>query len=298
MKEAIGQFVNKLNEEGILSEDQIKGFEELGSEIQKQIEEKAEAEKEKAIVEAKEDLKIKLAESEAHHEDEIKKIEETFDSVVEKLNTISESKIKLALYNYKLNEKLSFNEEKVVEGIDKYLSTVVEDHLPEQPVVDYAKLDKLEKTFESMRDTLLITNDDVQTKVDSILEDVQEELSQKSDLLNDAIKRNIEYKTKLDKIDAENTLSEKVSDLPEFERTKLEKVFSESTSEEINEAFEKELEKIQTEDFEAEEVDNSKASLISSEVDNSAPVIQEKVEEAQSELDMYAQLAERFLPKR
>ena len=286
MKEAIEQFVNKLKEEGILSEDQIKGFEELGSEIQKQIEEKAEAEKEKAIVEAKEDLKIKLAESEAHHEDEIKKIEETFDSVVEKLNTISESKIKLALYNYKLNEKLSFDEEKVVEGIDKYLSTVVEDHLPEQPVVDYAKLDKLEKTFESMRDTLLITNDDVQTKVDNILEDVQEELSQKSDLLNDAIKRNIEYKTKLDKIDAENTLSEKVSDLPEFERTKLEKVFSESTSEEINEAFEKELEKIQTEDFEAEEVDNS------------APVIQEKVEEAQSELDMYAQLAERFLPKR
>tara|TARA_A100001011_G_scaffold335463_1_gene364414 strand:- start:817 stop:1677 length:861 start_codon:yes stop_codon:yes gene_type:complete len=286
MKEAIEQFVNKLNEEGILSEDQIKGFEELGSEIQKQIEEKAEAEKEKAIVEAKEDLKIKLAESEAHHDAEIKKIEETFDSVVEKLNTISESKIKLALYNYKLNEKLSFNEEKVVEGIDKYLSTVVEDHLPEQPVVDYAKLDKLEKTFESMRDTLLITNDDVQTKVDNILEDVQEELSQKSDLLNDAIKRNIEYKTKLDKIDAENTLSEKVSDLPEFERTKLEKVFSESTSEEINEAFEKELEKIQTEDFETEEVDNS------------APVIQEKVEEAQSELDMYAQLAERFLPKR
>ena len=107
MKEAIEQFVNKLNEEGILSEDQIKGFEELGSEIQKQIEEKAEAEKEKAIVEAKEDLKIKLAESEAHHEDELKKIEETFDSVIEKMNAINESKIKLALCNYKLNEKLA-----------------------------------------------------------------------------------------------------------------------------------------------------------------------------------------------
>jgi hypothetical protein len=286
MKEAIEQFVNKLNEEGILSEDQIKGFEELGSEIQKQIEEKAEAEKEKAIVEAKEDLKIKLAESEAHHEDELKKIEETFDSVIKKMNAINESKIKLALCNYKLNEKLSFDEQKVVEGIDKYLTTVVEDHLPEQPVVDYAKLDKLEKTFETMRESLLITNDDVQSKVDSILEDVQEELSQKSDLLNDAIKRNIEYKAKLDKIDAENTLSEKVSDLPDYERKKLEKVFSESTSDEINEAFESELEKIQNEEYLAEEVDNS------------APVIQEKVEEAKSELDMYAQLAERFLPKK
>ena len=48
--------------------------------------------------------------------------------------------------------------------------------------------------------------------------------------------------------------AEKVSDLPEFERKKLEKVFKESTKEEINEAFESELEKIQSEEFEVKKL--------------------------------------------
>ena len=62
-----------------------------------------------------------------------------------------------------------------------------------------------------MRDTIHISSDEVQSKVDSILEDVQEELAQKSDMLNEAIKRNIEYKSQIDGIEAKNTLSEKVS---------------------------------------------------------------------------------------
>lgn len=285
MKEIIEQFVSKLNEEGILSEDQIKEFESFGSQIQATIQEKVDAEKDKALSEAKKESELKISESEAHHEEEVRKIEEAFDSVVEKMNEVKAKEIKLALYNYRNNETLTFKEEKVVEGIDKYLSAVVEDHLPEQPVVDYAKLDRLEKTFESMRDTLLISSDEVQSKVDSILEDVQEELAQKSDMLNEAIKRNIEYKAQIDGIEAKNTLSEKVSDLPEFERKKLEKVFKESTTEEINEAFESELEKIQSEDFEGEETET-------------ATIVKEEVVQEQSELDMYAQLAERFLPKK
>ncbi len=285
MKEIIEQFVSKLNEEGILSEDQIKEFESFGSQIQSTIQEKVDTEKDKALSEAKKEAELKISESEAHHEEEVRKIEEAFDSVVEKMNEVKAKEIKLALYNYRNNETLTFKEEKVVEGIDKYLSAVVEDHLPEQPVVDYAKLDRLEKTFESVRDTLLISSDEVQSKVDSILEDVQEELAQKSDMLNEAIKRNIDYKAQIDGIEAKNTLSEKVSDLPEFERKKLEKVFKESTTEEINEAFESELEKIQSEDFEGEETET-------------ATIVKEEVVQEQSELDMYAQLAERFLPKK
>lgn len=285
MKEIIEQFVSKLNEEGILSEDQIKEFESFGSQIQSTIQEKIDTEKDKALSEAKKEAELKISESEAHHEKEVRKIEEAFDSVVEKMNEVKAKEIKLALYNYRNNETLTFKEEKVVEGIDKYLSAVVEDHLPEQPVVDYAKLDRLEKTFESVRDTLLISSDEVQSKVDSILEDVQEELAQKSDMLNEAIKRNIDYKAQIDGIEAKNTLSEKVSDLPEFERKKLEKVFKESTTEEINEAFESELEKIQSEDFEGEETET-------------ATIVKEEVVQEQSELDMYAQLAERFLPKK
>ena len=235
MKEIIEQFVSKLNEDGILSEDQIKEFESFGSQIQSHIQEKVEAEKEESLSEAKKEAELKISESEAHHEEELRKIEEAFDSVVEKMSEVKAKEIKLALYNYRNNETLTFKEEKVVEGIDKYLSAVVEEHLPEQPVVDYAKLDRLEKTFESMRDTLLISSDEVQSKVDSILEDVQEELAQKSDMLN--------------------------------------------------EAFESELEKIHSEEFEGEETET-------------ATIVKEEVVQEQSELDMYAQLAERFLPKK
>ena len=129
MKEIIEQFVSKLNEEGILSEDQIKEFESFGSQIQTTIQEKVDAEKDKALSEAKKESELKISESEAHHEEEVRKIEEAFDSVVEKMSEVKAKEIKLALYNYRNNETLTFKEEKVVEGIDKYLSAVVEEHL-------------------------------------------------------------------------------------------------------------------------------------------------------------------------
>jgi hypothetical protein len=286
MKEIIEQFITKLNKDGILSEEHIQDFEAFGSEIKTKIEEGLASAKEEALSEAKKEAELKISESEAHHEEELRKIEETFDSVVEKMDALRKEEIKLALCNYRMNESLLFEEEKVVEGIDKYLTAVVEDHLPEQPVVDYAKLERLENTFESVKNQLLISDDDVQAKVNSVLEDVQEELAQKSELLNDSIKRNIEYKSELQRIKASETLSEKVSDLPEFERKKIEKVFAESTSEEINEAFETELAKIK-EEYTEEEIDNSKV------------VVEEKVEEeATSDLDYYAEMAERFLPKK
>lgn len=272
MKKLIEQFIEKLNKDGVLSEEQITEFETLGVEFQKYV---TEAEK-KAEKSAKEEK-----------DEEIEEIEETFKRILNKIDEIKKVEIAHELCKYREHVELSFNESDVVESISTYLDGVIEEHLPEQAIVDYAKLDRLEKTMETLRESLIISSDEVQNKVNSVLEDIQEELSQKSTLLNDAIERNITYKNELNVIHTEKLLEEKVADLPEFEQKKLRKTFKESTIDEINTEFDGALEQIQKEEL-SEEIEKVEVSAVREETQEFDTI---------TDVDRYAQLAERWLPK-
>lgn len=283
MKKLIQQFIEKLDKDGVLTKEQIEEFENFGVIIQKYITEAEEKAKDDAEKVAKDEKDV----ADQEKEDDDKAVEEAIKALMTKANTIKKEEIKLAVCEFRNNMDLTFNEEQVVATMDKYLTGVVEEHLPEQAVIDYDRLHRFEKTFESLRGTLLITNEYVQKKVDCVLEDIQEELTQKSDLLNDSIKRNIEYKAEIAKNESTNLLDSKLADLPEFEANKLRKVFAESLVEEIEADFDTQLETIQSIDYKTKD-----------EIKNNTIVTEEqKLDVVISDVDRYAQLAERFLPK-
>lgn len=274
MNEIIKKFVESLNKDDILTDEQIKSFESLGVEIKKMIE----TAKKDAKKEADEE-----AEKEADKKD--KELEESFKKTLDQIDIITEARIKKALCDYRESIETTFNEEKMLDVIDKYLSTMIEEHLPEKLIIDYAKLDRYDSLFKTMRESLIVTDDDVQKKISESLDKVQSDLVDKTSKLDDAIKRNIEYKESISKMEAEKVLSEKVKDLPDFEAEKVMKHFSESTKDEIEEKFNDVLESIKSVEYGNDKGNSNKKGTVNEnlELNSDTPTI-----------DKYAELAERY----
>lgn len=283
MNKLIKQFIEKLNSDGVLSEEMIKQFETFGIKISKMLKEAEEEGYEKAKEEAEEEK----AEMEKEKEDEMAEVEESFKRILAKIDEVKAKEQQLALMKFKEHFELSVKEEKIVEMISKYLNEAVNEHLPEQPIVDYAELDRLRKTFKNIKEAVLITDSDVQSKVSSVMEDIESELTEKSNLLNSAIARNIEYRNELNTLKAEKLLSEKLKDIPEFERRKLRKHFKESTVEEIDSEFDNVLEQIQLKEYDIERKPQQ-SSVIKEDVD---------LGDDESDMDRYARYTERFIPR-
>lgn len=283
MNKLIKQFIEKLNSDGVLSEEMIKQFETFGIKISKMLKEAEEEGYEKAKEEAEEEK----AEMEKEKEDEMAEVEESFKRILAKIDEVKAQEQQLALMKFKEYFELSVKEEKIVEMISKYLNEAVNEHLPEQPIVDYAELDRLRKTFKNIKEAVLITDSDVQSKVSSVMEDIESELTEKSNLLNSAIARNIEYRNELNTLKAEKMLSEKLKDIPEFERRKLRKHFKESTVEEIDSEFDNVLEQIQLKEYDIERKPQQ-SSVIKEDVD---------LDTNESDMDRYARYTERFIPR-
>jgi len=277
IKELIEKFIKGLNKDNVLSEEQIVEFESFGADIVKAITEAEET----AVGACKKEAEEEADEKEAE-------LEESFKDILTKIDEVKEKELTFALCNFKEQQDLTTKEEQIVDSMSKYLNAVVEEHLPEQAIVDYAKLDRSEKTIGAIRESVIVTDDQVQEKISTTLEGIETELTEKSTLLDDAIRRNIEYKTKMDRIVSDQTLNEKLEDLPEFEQRKLKRIFSEASSEEIREEFDTTLENIRLNEYD-----------VDSNIDVSSVIKEDLMEEEViSDIDQYAILAERWLPKK
>jgi len=276
MEKLIKQFIEKLDKDGVFSEDQIKEFESFGATIQKMLE----AAEEKGKEDGKEE-----AEKDAEADEE--KTEESIKAILKKVDEVKQAETKLALIKFKEHAELTVKETELVEGLSTYLTEAVENHLPEKLVVDYAKLDRLEKTFESIKETLVVTDSDVQDKVASVMEDVESELTEKSTLLNDALKRNIDYKAQLNVLEAEKVLEAKLKDVPEFEQIKLRKHFVEATAEEIEESFKTVSEKITQKEYDVESIVETKTTTVKEDLDEQVGL---------TDMERYAHYADRWIP--
>lgn len=277
MKKLIKEFIDKLNKDGVFSEDQITEFESFGATIQTMLEEAEEKGKESGKKDAEEEA-----------EKDMDEVEETFKGILTKIGDLHEAETKLAVIKFKEHAELTVKEEEIVTNISKYLKEAVEEHMPAQAIVDYAELDRLRKTFESIKEAVVITDTEVQAKITSVIESTQGEIEQKDEALNTAIQRNIDYKSELDLLKSEKALESKLQDIPEFEQIKLRKHFNESTAEEIDKEFDTVLEQIKQKEYDVEAVVESKSN----------GVIKEDVEEVivESDMDRYSKLADRWIP--
>ena len=66
---------------------------------------------------------------------------------------------------------------KIADKVDNYLQTYVESVCPDKVIVDYAKMKKLEALNESLREVLLVNDEDVEQKKKQLEESFEMEKS-------------------------------------------------------------------------------------------------------------------------
>ena len=183
----------------------------------------------------------------------------------------------------KIKETEDETTEKVVESLDKYINTYISEVIPESVVIDYDRIQQLEKTFSVLKESLLVTDIDVQKKMKQLDESTSAELEKTRKLLKEEVQKRIILENSVNSQESKNLLTEKLMDLPAYERKILKKKFSNSSAKEINESFDDALENIRkdlisecenssvNETVVTETIDSSKANDKTSEV--RAPVV-------------------------
>jgi len=165
----------------------------------------------------------------------VKELAETYDKYVESNMDI------------KVKETEDEVTEKVVESLDNYLNTYISEVIPESVVIDYDRIQKLEKTFQVLKESLIVTEEDVQAKMKQLDESTVAELEKTRNALKSEVQKRIIIESKINEQEAKILLTEKTADLPAYEKNILMKKFTGCSVKEINESFEDTLTKIKDE---------------------------------------------------
>lgn len=166
--------------------------------------------------------------------------------------SVMESMRENAALAAKIQEKVArIDEHKKVAGqVDGYLDLYVESVLPRKTVVDYDRMQKLEKLHESLKDVLVAGDDAVEAKVRQLEESYrvkqskcETEVARVTAKLNESSKFALELKRELDAAKAVQLLESKTKDLPAYEAKAVKKVLNGAVNEkEVDEKFGKTLE--------------------------------------------------------
>lgn len=156
----------------------------------------------------------------------------------------------------KVQEKITMLKEskKIARKVNEYLDMYVESVLPKKTIVDYDRMQKLEKIHESLKDMLVADEDAVQAKKAELTESfnkdkkaLETQLAKLQVKLNESMEKNLKLNRKIDSFKAMELLESKTKDLPDFEARQMKKRLAESTTTEIEKNFDKVLESVKDE---------------------------------------------------
>lgn len=184
-------------------------------------------------------------------------VEEKLDK---KYRSVVESVLKNQAKHMELASKIQTRVTRINEAkklaiqMDKYLDEYLKEALPEKQLVDYERMHKLEKVVESLKDTLMISDDLIMEKAQQ-LEDKNSKdkiaFESKISDLEKKIERSAKEKASLEKqIDAfkaRELLESKTASLPTFEAKQMKARLKGATVEEINSKFKTVLESVEDE---------------------------------------------------
>ena len=161
------------------------------------------------------------------------------------------------------NKIQSINEsKKLARKVNNYLNLYVESVLPKKTIVDYDRMQKLEKIHESLKNMLVVDEDAVQQKQAELTEsfnkqkkDFETQIAKLQVKLNESMEKTQTLNRKIDSFKAAELLESKTKDLPTYEARKLKKRFADATTVEIEKNFKKVLESVQKEVKEDEKED-------------------------------------------
>lgn len=120
----------------------------------------------------------------------------------------------------------------------------MESVLPKKAIVDYDRMQRLERLHESLRQTLVADEDAVREKVQQLEESYRVKESKCETAvakarveLNESMKKVRGLKARLDKLQAAELLESKTKDLPTYEARRVRKQLKEATAPEIEKKF-------------------------------------------------------------
>lgn len=175
-----------------------------------------------------------------------KQYQKVFESILQHQaeNTELASKIQNKITQIKEHKKIS-------EEVNNYLDLYVESVLPKEKILDYDRMQKLENIHESLKDLLLVNEDSVEEKKNSLTESfnkdrkaLETQIAKLKVQLNESMENAKTLNKKLDSFKAMQLLESKTKDLPAYESRQLKKRFANSTVSEIEHKFDTVLESI------------------------------------------------------
>lgn len=138
--------------------------------------------------------------------------------------------------------------EEMADTVDKFIGEKLEECIPDEAIVDYHRLQNLEKTMASLKETLLLGDDQIQKAIAESEKRISESYKKKAAVLNrnlmsarkklyKAVTESRQLKLKADREAGMRLLEEKTSDLPAFEANKIKEQLKGKSVEEIKAKF-------------------------------------------------------------
>lgn len=175
----------------------------------------------------------------------------------QKYKTVFESLFKNLQKNAELTSKIASTaarideNKKVSKKVSNYLDLYVESVLPKKTIVDYGKMQKLEKIHESLRSMLLVNDASVEAKKAELAESfnndrkaLETQIAKLQVKLNESVKKSMDLNKKLDSLKAVELLESKTKDLPTFEARQIKKRLEGATAAEVESNFQKVYESV------------------------------------------------------
>lgn len=155
------------------------------------------------------------------------RMKKTISTTIKLLERSYANKLRIAAS--KINRQAT---DRIVEAIDKYLDIYLAKMLPEGLVVDYDRLNNLERLFESMRCALGVNSKFVYDQFKALSEEADEEEDAEKSKIKDLEEQIAELvdscsklKKKLKETAIKNKLDEKLKNVPRLEAYKVRKYF-------------------------------------------------------------------------
>ena len=173
-------------------------------------------------------------------DDEYKKVFESIVKHQEVYNRLLE-KIAIAQATKKVTEEMA-------ESVDKFVGEKLEACIPDEAIVDYHRLQNLEKTVAVLKETLLIGDKEVQDAIEESKKRISESFAKKEAVLRKnldaarkkavkAVNESQKMKKTVEENAAKQLLESKVADLPAYEAAEIKKRLSGKSAAEIEEKF-------------------------------------------------------------
>ena len=224
------------------------------------------------------------------HTKAVKKLVEDIDKDhCDKLNKV---------VDYLKNKQVS---EQVVDGVSSFLDTYINESMPKPLLVDQAKLKRLEKAVDTIKECVMLTDDVVQKEFKEAILDAKTQLDEKNKELDKVLMEKVELKTQLNKLEVTSLLEAKTKDMAPKMKAYIEMYFKDADKKMIEEKLNEAITAFKSEEAKTREKiiseAKSKKVIINPVIneDNKQTINENKTDEIDPELQGYLSVTKKAL---